>query len=216
MIPKHEVATILRNHKDDLPAIIPNTWKQRTLFALSRCRTAAMGGHIDKCSNPRCSKVHLSYNSCRNRHCPKCQGQLKEKWIEAREADLLKCSYFHVVFTLPEQLNKVALEKPKIYYNVLFKVAWGVVKDFAANPRFLGAKTGMIAILHTWGQNLSLHPHLHCIVPGGGLTKTGRWKTTKSAGKYLFPVKAMSQVFRARFVSELSKHVVLEDRKSVV
>jgi hypothetical protein len=115
-----------------------------------------------------------------------------------------------VVFTLPEELNQVALEKPKEYYNTLFKVAWGVVKDFAFNPKFLGAKTGMIAILHTWGQNLSLHPHLHCIVPGGGLAKTGQWKTTKSAGKYLFPVKAMSHVFRARFVTELAKQVALD------
>jgi hypothetical protein len=217
MLAKYEVATILRTHKDELTEICPNTWKQRTLFALSRCRTAAMGGHIDKCTNAKCKKLHLSYNSCRNRHCPKCQGHLKEKWIAAREADLLKCKYFHVVFTLPRELNKIALEEPKLYYNSLFKVAWGVLKDFSSNPKFLGAKTGMIAVLHTWGQNLSLHPHLHCIVPSGGLTKTGQWKNTKSAGKYLFPVKAMSRVFRARFVRELSKHVVLDqgDRKAL-
>jgi hypothetical protein len=114
MLAKYEVATVLRTHKDELTEIWPNTWKQRTLFALSRCRTAAMGVHIDKCTNAKCNKLHLSYKSCRNRHCPKCQGHLKEKWIAARKADLLKCEYFHVVFTLPRELNKIALEEPKL------------------------------------------------------------------------------------------------------
>lgn len=210
MLAKHELATVLQKHQDQLQNIVPNPWKYRTLFALSRCRTAAMGGHIDQCKNPKCKKLHLSYNSCRNRHCPKCQGHLKEKWVQAREEELLNCKYFHVVFTLPHELNYLALEDPEIYYNTLFKVAWNVLKGFGANPKFLGAKMGMIAILHTWGQNLSLHPHLHCIVPSGGLTKSGKWKNTKSKGKYLFDVKEMSKVFRAQFVEALTKQVSIQ------
>jgi len=203
--PRYELASILKHHEQEIPDIVPNRWKQRTLFALARCRTAQMGGHIDRCDHPGCGKLHLSYNSCRNRHCPKCQGHLKERWIEAREQDLLKATYFHVVFTLPECLNELALQYPEKVYDTLFKVGWGVIRDFGANPRFLGAKTGMIALLHTWGQNLSLHPHLHCIVPAGGVTKSGKWKQTKSNGKYLFPVREMSRVFRARYAEALGK-----------
>ena len=209
MLAKYEVATLLKHQQDNLTQIVSNSWKYRTLFALMRCRTAAMGGHIDRCSHPRCKKLHLSYNSCRNRHCPKCQGHLKEKWVEAREADLLNCKYFHVVFTLPEELNEIALQNPKVFYKVLFKTAWSVINSFGINPKFLGAKTGMIAVLHTWGQNLSLHPHLHCIVPSGGVSKSGKWKNTRAKGKYLFPVKSMSKVFRARFVEHLAKHVAI-------
>lgn len=170
-----------------------------------RCRTAEMGGHIDRCNHKACGKLHLSYNSCRNRHCTKCQGHMREQWIAAREADLLNCRYFHVVFTLPEELNVLAVHKPALLYNVLFQTAWAVIRDFGKNPRLLGAGTGMIAVLHTWGQGLSLHPHLHCIVPAGGLTKNKKWKATKSKGKYLFPVKAMGKVFKARFIAALSK-----------
>ena len=209
--PKHELAAVLQLHKDDLNTLVSNPWKQRTLFAISRCRTAEMGGHIDQCNNDSCNKLHLSYNSCRNRHCPKCQGHLKEKWIEAREQELLNTAYFHVVFTLPDHLNELALAKPAFLYSLLFKTAWGVIRDFAANPKFLGAKTGMIAVLHTWGQNLGLHPHLHCIVPAGGVSESEKWKATKSEGKYLFPVKKMSQVFRARFVEELRKQKTIQE-----
>ena len=208
----HEVAHIIGRVKDRLPELVNNTWKQRTLYALMRCRTAAMGGHIDQCDNQKCNKLHISYNSCRNRHCPKCQGHLREQWIARREADLINVSYFHVVFTLPDHLNEPALRNPKLIYGLLFKTAWGVLRDFGANSKMLGAKMGMIAVLHTWGQNLSLHPHLHCIVPAGGITKQGKWKTIKAKGKpgcrkarFLFPVKAMSKVFRARYVEGLRK-----------
>lgn len=207
MNPKYEVATILNHQQDHLTQLVANSWKSRTLFALMRCRTAAMGGHIDRCNHPGCQKLHLSYNSCRNRHCPKCQGHLKEQWIVSREADLLNCRYFHVVFTLPEELNELSLQTPAIFYKVLFKTAWDVLNAFGSNPKFLGAQTGMIAVLHTWGQNMSLHPHLHCIVPSGGVSKSGKWKSSKSKGKYLFPVKSMSKVFRAKFVANLSKQV---------
>ena len=205
--PDYEVAHVLERNREHLAAYCANSWQLRTLHALRKCRTAALGGHIDRCDNPGCQKLHLSYNSCRNRHCPKCQGHKKEEWIQAREADLLKVSYFHVVFTLPCELNRLCLYRPKLVYSLLFKTAWSVIQDFGGNPKFLGAKMGMIAILHTWGQNLSLHPHLHCIVPGGGIAKSGKWKPAKSKGKYLFPVKAMGKVFRARFVAGIRKEL---------
>jgi hypothetical protein len=195
-----EVGGLISQHIDDLHQIVPNTWKRRTMYAVARCRTAAMGGHIDQCNNPECRKVHISYNSCRNRHCPKCQGHLREQWIQAREADLLNTKYFHVVFTLPHHLNEQALEKPELIYQLLFKTAWGLIRDFGYNPKLLGAKMGMIAVLHTWGQNMSLHPHLHCIIPAGGVTKSNKWKASGAKGKYLFPVKEMKRVFRARYV----------------
>jgi hypothetical protein len=201
----HEVAHIINRVKDRLPEIVNNTWKQRTLYALMRCRTAAMGGHIDRCDNQKCNKLHISYNSCRNRHCPKCQGHLRELWIAKREADLINVPYFHVVFTIPDHLNELALGQPKLIYGLLFQTAWSVIRDFGANPKMMGAKTGMIAVLHTWGQNLSLHPHLHCIVPAGGVTSGGKWKATKSKGGFLFPVKAMGKVFRARYIEGLRK-----------
>lgn len=147
----------------------------------------------------------MSYNSCRNRHCPKCQGEQREAWIQARETELLPVPYFHVVFTLPDTINSLCLYEPAKVYRLLFKTAWSVMQSFAQDPEHLGAKPGMIAVLHTWGQNLSLHPHLHCIVPGGGVTQSGKWKAARSKGKFLFPVKAMSQVFRARFASGLRK-----------
>ena len=129
--------------------------------------------------------------------------------MQEREKDLLNTSYFHTVFTLPDTLNGLALEQPGLLYALLFKTAWQVVKDFAANPKLMGAHNGMIAVLHTWGQNLSLHPHLHCIIPSGGLTRSGKWKEGKGKGKYLFPVKAMSKVFRAKMVAALRKEELL-------
>lgn len=206
-----EVARIIRSYTKELHTLAANNWKARSLYAISRCRTAAMGGHIDRCDDNECNRLHISYNSCRNRHCPKCQGHLRERWIAAREQELLNTAYFHVVFTLPHHLNAVALAKPALVYSLLFKTAWGVMKAFAADRRLLGAEPGMIAVLHTWGQNLSLHPHLHCIVPAGGMSKSGKWKQTRSKGKFLFPVKAMSRVFRAWFVEELHKKMALPD-----
>jgi predicted glycoside hydrolase/deacetylase ChbG (UPF0249 family) len=205
--PKHELSTILRQHREQLPELINNTWKRRCLYALSRCRTPEMGGHIDQCNHAACGHVHMSYNSCRNRHCPKCQGHLKEKWIIQRTQELLKCPYYHVVFTLPSELHELALIQPKEVYGSLFAASWKVIKGFGENPKFLGAKTGMISVLHTWGQNLSLHPHLHCIVPSGGLSASGKWKNTRSKGKYLYPAQAMAEVFRASFMQELRKHI---------
>ena len=207
MRPKYEVAGILQRNIGNIGSIASNSWQARTLYALAACRTHLLGGHIDKCTNPNCNQLHLSYNSCRNRHCPKCQGHKREEWVRAREGELFNVPYYHIVFTLPAALNKVCLYKPQTVYNLLFKTAWAIIRGFAGNPKFLGAKTGMVAILHTWGQNLSLHPHLHCIVPGGGVSQSMKWKPARGKGKYLFPVKAMSTVFRARFVEGLRKEM---------
>lgn len=210
MKPRYEVAGVLNLNYDQIEGLCANRWQARALYALAACRTAQLGGHIDRCDNPDCQALHMSYNSCRNRHCPKCQGHKREEWVRKREADLLNTPYFHVVFTLPQQLNRLALHKPEMLYALLFKTANSVIQSFAANHKFLGARTGMVAILHTWGQNLSLHPHLHCIVPGGGITKAGKWKPLQRSDKYLFPVKAMSKVFRARMMAALRQQVSLQ------
>ena len=209
MKPQYEVADVLNRCWDEV--IINgqfNSWQLRTLNALRRCRTAEMGGHIDSCDN--CGHIRISYNSCRNRHCPKCQAVQREQWIAERERELLPVSYFHVVFTLPEALNRLCMHQPKKMYDLLFAAAWSVMQSFAHDRKHLGAETGMIAVLHTWGQNLSLHPHLHCIVPAGGLTIGNKWKHARSEGKFLFPVKAMSKVFRAKLVGELRKNFSME------
>lgn len=157
-----------------------------------------MGGHVDACSE--CGTVHISYNSCRNRHCPKCQGHKRQEWIQRREADLLPCTYYHVVFTLPQELNPLALYGPKLVYDALFTAVWATLNQFGCRE---GLHLGMIAVLHTWGQNLSLHPHLHCIVPGGGVDGHSKWRQQVRSHKFLFPVKALSQVFRAKYVQQL-------------
>ena len=158
-----------------------------------------MGGHKQQCSC--CGHVQYQYNSCRNRHCPKCQAVNREKWIWHREQELLRVSYFHIVFTLPYELNSLAMHKAGEVYNSLFKAAWRTIREFGMDPKHLGGQTGMSAVLHTWGQNLSMHPHLHSIVPGGGITTEGKWKKARNKGKYLFPTKAMAKVFRAKFMS---------------
>ena len=199
-----EVAQILYGLGDRIKTLGLNTWQLRTLSAISICRTRALGGHIDACEE--CGVVRISYNSCRNRHCPKCQGRKREQWVEARTEELLPVPYFHVVFTLPSLLNESCIQYPKQLYDILFKSAWETLRTFALAK---GLKTGMIAVLHTWGQNLSLHPHLHCIVPGGGTDNRGKWKNLRADGKFLFPVKAMSKVFRAKFVSMLRKENIV-------
>ena len=178
-----------------------STFHKRHLGHLRLCRTAALGGHVDGCTD--CGHYRVSYNSCRNRHCPTCQGVKREEWILRREETLLNVPYFHVVFTLPQELNGLCLSHPKLLYNLLFKCSDATVKAFSKDPKYLGAKSGMTAVLHTWGQNMGLHPHLHCIVPGGGVTKAGKWKTTRSDGKYLFPRNALRMVFKGRFMSGL-------------
>lgn len=202
---KYEVAEVLHSLGKNIEKLGLNTWQLRTLSAIKNCRTAALGGHVDACND--CGNIRISYNSCRNRHCPKCQGHKREDWIEARGQELLPVPYFHLVFTLPSELNTLALHEPKLVYDTLFSAAWNTLSAFGKDKNVLA---GMIAILHTWGQNLSLHPHIHCIVPGGGTDKTGKWKNIRADGKFLFPVKAMSKVFRAKYVAEIGKKIKLE------
>ena len=200
--PKHEIAEVIRTYGADfLQQYRQPANHLRTLDTLGKCRTAALGGHIDACDS--CNHQRISYNSCRNRHCPKCQGLNQQRWVDAREADLLPVPYYHLVFTLPDKLNSLCLSNPRQLYHLLFRTAWETVKAFASDPKYLGAHTGMVVVLHTWGQNLSLHPHVHCIVPGGGITPDGKWRHAKGKDKFLFPVKAMSRVYRAKFVQGL-------------
>jgi hypothetical protein len=214
MKPAYEVADVLRAHWSQVENHSQiNSWKLRTFWAVKSCRTEALGGHVDACT--QCGVVRISYNSCRNRHCPKCQGNKREQWLQARENELLHVPYFHVVFTLPEQLNTLAMYRTKDVYDTLFETAWSTVKTFGNDKKHLGADTGMISILHTWGQTLMLHPHLHCIVPGGGLNPQGKWKTARAQGKYLFPVKAMSKVFRGKYVEKLKEKIPEMDKTLV-
>ena len=197
---RNEVAHVLEKLGNGIENLGLNSWQLRTLSAIKRCRTAALGGHIDACD--ACGKISISYNSCRNRHCPKCQGKNRDHWIEARTTELLPVPYFHVVFTLPDSVNALAIHNPKMVYDLLFETAWATLKTFGKNK---GLQSGMIAVLHTWGQNLSLHPHLHCIVPGGGVNKDGTWNNIRSDGEFLFPVRALSKVFRAKFCAALKE-----------
>lgn len=202
--PAHELATVINNFfpvfnaKDKLPA-----HKLRVLDALQKCRTEYMGGHVEACED--CGEVRVAYNSCRNRHCPKCGAIDKEKWIINREADLLPVKYFHVVFTVPDKLNSLFMNNQAAMYKLLFTTAWGVLKDFGNTKKWIGGKIGATAILHTWGQNLNYHPHLHFIVPAGALMANGKWKDSRQRGKYLFKVELLSSVFRARFTEHVRK-----------
>ena len=197
---RNEVADILRKVGSKIESYGLNTWQLRTLYAIKKCRTAELGGHIDACDD--CGNLTISYNSCRNRHCPKCQGNKREDWIQARETELLPVPYFHVVFTLPDSINSLAIHSPKLVYDTLFEASWETLSTFGKTKEM---QMGMIAVLHTWGQQLSLHPHLHCIVPGGGVNKDGQWQNSRTDGKFLFPVKALSKVFRAKYCQKLKE-----------
>ena len=171
----------------------------RVMRAIEVCRTALLGGHKDQCDH--CGHVEISYNSCRNRHCPKCQTLRKEKWIEARSKDLLPIEYFHVVFSLPSELNLLTLLNQRVLYDLLFRSASETLAKLASNPKHLGATVGLIGILHTWGQNLMDHPHLHCIVTGGGLSPDGTWKPSRR--RFFLPVRVISALFRGKFLELL-------------
>lgn len=199
----HTLAEVLNQHQDALESLSKSSWHLRTLRAIMSCRTGSLGGHVAYCKN--CKKTHHHKHSCRNRHCPTCQGHKQMQWQQARASELLDVPYFHVVFTLPSALNALVLEHPRMLYNTLFKAAWGTLEQFSKTE--LKAQMGMIAVLHTWGQNLSLHPHLHTIVPKGGLTKAGYWKKGKGTADFLFSVKAMSIVFRGMFMDMLSQEL---------
>jgi hypothetical protein len=183
---------------------------RRTLSALLRCRTSALGWHKDKCD--KCGHIRISYNSCRNRHCPKCQNTQREAWIEDRKRDLIPVPYFHVVFTVPHKLNGMFIRYPVKMYNLLFRSVWETMEQFGYTQ--LHASTGMFAILHTWGQNISLHPHIHCVVPGGGIDYKNQWKQVKVSENdktFLYWVENLSTVFRGKFIEALDKQLPLEE-----
>src|SRR5712672_3693510 len=179
-----------------------NFQQLKVFRALESCRTAARGGHLDAC--PKCGHQAISYNSCRNRHCPKCQTQAREHWLAARERELLATSYFHVVFTVPHELNVLALDNARLFYDLLFTASAQTLLEIAADPKHLGAKVGVISILHTWGQNLLLHPHIHCAIPAGGISSDHR-RWIRPRYPFFLPVKILSRVFRGKFLAALKR-----------
>jgi hypothetical protein len=205
--PAYELARVIERFGKDFETLhSPNAYVRRTLSALLRCRTSLLGGHIDKCEH--CGHLRISYNSCRNRHCPKCQNTQREAWIESRKQDLIPAPYFHVVFTVPDKLNDLFLHHPVFLYNLLFRAAWETIAQFCFIK--LQAETGMVAVLHTWGQNLSFHPHVHCVIPGGGINFKGQWKEVNTSvnGKvFLFKIENISAVFRGKFLAGMQKHL---------
>jgi hypothetical protein len=197
-----EVQDVFICYGDEYRRERPLSHEQAKAFdAIIACRTAKLGGHKEVC--PECGEVNISYNSCRNRHCPKCQTYRKEKWVEQRSQDLLDIGYYHAVFTVPSELCPLFYSNQNVAYSLLFRCAWETVKVFAADKRYLGAKSGATAVLHTWGRRLQYHPHVHLIIPSGGLTTCGTWK---NSGKSFFaPVRAMSKVFRGKLLAALKK-----------
>jgi hypothetical protein len=174
----------------------------RVMHSIEVCRTAALGGHVDECDH--CGHRSISYNSCGNRHCTKCQSLARARWLDDRRSELLPVEYFHVVFTLPDQIAAVALQNKPVVYNILFRAASETLRRIAADPRHLGAEIGFLAVLHTWGQTLHHHPHLHCVVPGGGLSQDGR-RWVACPKRFLLPVKVLSRLFRRLFCDYLQE-----------
>ena len=174
----------------------------KVMRAITRCRTAALGGHVDRCT--RCGHQTISFNSCRNRHCPRCQAQARQRWLANRERELLDTSYFHVVFTLPRELSMLTLQNPRVLYDLLFRTSSATLLEVAADPKHLGADIGFFGVLHTWGQNLLHHPHVHFAIPAGGPSPDhSRWVRPRYA--FFLPVKVLSRVFRGKFVAGLRR-----------
>jgi hypothetical protein len=201
--PRLELAEVIRAHGDaflDQYGATLSPERRRVLNDLIRCRTAALGGHAEACD--RCGHRRIAYNSCRNRHCPKCQASAAAQWVEAQAADLLPVEYFHVVFTLPALLGPLALQNPRVVYGILFRAAAETLLQIAADPAHLGAEIGFLTVLHTWGQTLQHHPHVHCVVPGGGLSPDGtRWIACPVG--FFLPVRVLGRVFRGKFLAGL-------------
>jgi hypothetical protein len=200
-----ELADVLRRHGPtyrELHAHAVSHAQRRVMAAIEQCRTAAMGGHVEQCD--ACGHQRIAYNSCGNRHCPKCQSLVRAQWLDARQADLLPVSYFHVVFTVPELVASIAFQNKRVVYDILFQATAETLQTIAADPRHLGATIGFIAILHTWGQNLVHHPHLHCVVPGGGLAPDcNRWVPCRPG--FFLPVRVLSRLFRRLFLERLQR-----------
>jgi hypothetical protein len=181
---------------------------RKVMDAIVHCRTAALGGHRDQCL--RCGHLAISYNSCRNRHCPKYQGNARARWLAARSAELLPVPYFHVVFTLPHELSSLVLQNKRLLYDLLFRTSAAALIEVARDPKHLGADIGLLSVLHTWGQNLQHHPHVHCVVPAGGLSLDGdRWVATSA--RFLLPIRVLSRVFRGKFLAGL-KQLLLQGK----
>lgn len=177
---------------------------QRVLGRIRECRGPNLGYHLYRCSDQQCGALKYQYHSCRDRHCPMCGALKKEEWIEARTRELLPVPYYHVVFTLPHELNSLVMGNRRALYKLLFDASAATLLSFAKDPQWLGAVPGIISVLHTWGQQLSFHPHVHCIVSGGGISSTGKWvEGRRTKDKFLFPVKAMAIVYRAKFLEGL-------------
>ncbi len=199
--PALELAEVVRRHAHRLGGDLSGE-QQRILRAVAACRTAALGGHVEACDH--CPYRRVAYNSCRNRHCPKCQASACARWMDDRAEEMLPVEYFHVVFTLPDDFNALALANKRVVYGVLFDAAARTLLEAAANPKHLGARIGFMSILHTWGQNLCLHPHVHCVVPGGGLSPDGtRWISCRP--RFFLPVRVLSRVFRGKFIDGLKR-----------
>jgi len=203
--PALEVADIVRAHGEEFRRANTGTLsaaQKRVLSAIERCRTAALGGHVEACD--RCSHQRIAYNSCGNRHCPKCQSLARAKWLDKRLSELLPVEYFHVVFTVPEPLAALALQNKRLLYGILFRASAESLQSIAADPKWLGAKIGFFAILHTWGQTLTHHPHVHCVVPGGGLAPDGRsW--IRCRPRFFLPVRVLSRRFRTLYLQYLER-----------
>jgi Putative transposase/Transposase zinc-binding domain len=203
--PKIELADIIRRHGGAYRAQHETSLsgtQRRVMQDIAACRTAALGGHVEACD--ACGQQRISYNSCRNRHCPKCQSLARAQWIEDRQAELLPVPYFHVVFTLPEEVAAIAYQNKSVVYNLLFAATADTLRTIAADSKHLGAEIGFFAVLHTWGQSLVHHPHLHCVVPGGGLSADGeRWVPCRAG--FFLPVRVLSRFFRRRFLELLEQ-----------
>lgn len=204
-MPRATLQQLLQN-QSSLPGA--TTHVQNVLHRLKICRTAALGYHAYRCSDADCGHIKYQYHSCRDRHCPNCGAVKKQQWIEARMQELLPVKYYHVVFTLPHELNPLVMGHRKLLYKLLFDAAALTLLCFAKDPRYLGAMPGIISVLHTWGQQLSYHPHIHCIVSGGGIINGNQWKQgIKNSYRFLFPVKAMQAVYRAKFLEALAQMI---------
>jgi hypothetical protein len=202
--PTLEVADIFRRYGEEYRSRTGMTKKQHeVMYAVSNCRTSAYGFHVDQCTN--CGHTESDYNSCRDRHCPKCQGIARKKWIEKRLENLLPVPYYHAVFTLPHFLHGIILYNRELIYELLFSMAAQTLSTFGRDSRWLGGELGFFGVLHTWGQTLWQHPHVHFITAGGALREDGQWVTPTFGNKFLFPVKALSKVFRGKFVAGLKK-----------
>ncbi|HMB02886.1 MAG TPA: transposase zinc-binding domain-containing protein, partial [Isosphaeraceae bacterium] len=203
--PRLELAEVIRRHGSEFLDQYGTTLsavQRRALEDIALCRTEALGGHVEACD--QCDYRRIAYNSCRNRHCPKCQAQAGADWMAARAEDLLEVEYFHVVFTIPHVLEPIALQNPEVVYGLLFRAAAETLIQVAADPKHLGARIGFHAVLHTWGQTLQYHPHVHCVVPGGGLSPDGaRWISCRPG--FFLPVRVLGAVFRGKFLALLEQ-----------